>query len=106
MQTEEECTTPVFQRRLPPIYRGHHAVIPQANSEAAPPPVGDFPPLVIPVNNEEVIESNHNSELELEQQPRPVSAPTETEFSNRKERHSTRIHLPKEDPIFEGERKQ
>ena len=103
VKENDECTTPVFQRRLPPIYRGHHAVIPQA-TEA--PSVGDFPPLVIPVNNEEVIESNHNSELELEQQPRPVSAPTETEFSNRKERHSTRIHLPKEDPIFEGERKQ
>ena len=93
IDTIEDCpTTPVFQRRLPPIYRGHQLITPNAGNP------GDFPPLVIPVNTEtretpEVIESNNNSEL---------PPPQFDEFSNRKERNSSRIHLPKEDPVFEG----
>ena len=100
----QECSTPVFQRRLPPIYRGGPPPVltPSAKVETQE----DFQaPQVISVITEEchkeVIESqaatNH-------QDSNNCVSTTEQGFSKSKERpNSSRIHLPKEDPIYEGD---
>ena len=91
---EDFSSTPVFQRRLPPIYRGGPPVVTAKVETQEDFQVPEVLKTVIKDEecHKEVIESPLNEENKKE------------EFSKSKERpNSSRIHLPKEDPIYEGE---
>ena len=91
---EEDLSTPVFQRRLPPIYRGGPPVVTAKVETQEDFQVPEVLKTVIKDEecHKEVIESPLNEENKKE------------EFSKSKERpNSSRIHLPKEDPIYEGD---
>ena len=94
---EEDLSTPVFQRRLPPIYRGGPPVV-TAKVETQE----DFQ---APEVKSAVIEDeDEECHKEVIESPLREKEENNEEFSKSKERpNSSRIHLPKEDPIYEGE---
>ena len=98
---EEDLSTPVFQRRLPPIYRGGPPVVTAKVETQEDFQAPEVKSAVIKDEecHKEVIESPLREE---EENNRPTT--TNEEFSKSKERpNSSRIHLPKEDPIYEGD---
>ena len=95
---EEDLSTPVFQRRLPPIYRGGPPPVVTAKVETQE----DFQ---APEVKSAVIEDeDEECHKEVIESPLREKEENNEEFSKSKERpNSSRIHLPKEDPIYEGD---